>query len=392
MQKLVLKLFTGNSIGQVIQFLALLYFSVLYSPENFGQLANIQSFGSILAIFLTLQMQHVIPLAQSIEEAKKFTQNIINISFFLFCLSFVLFIFINIEYEYAILLAFFLSLSNSYNGYFIYSGDFTKISILYIIRAISIVIFQYFLFLFGVINGLLIGALIGECISVIYLISQRPDLIKYSFKFNKLKFFILDWKPFSFYGTIQEFLSVAIYALPIIFYTEKFGEAVSGQYSIAFKLIFAPTVLISSSLSQVLYNRLKEKNGFDFFKKIIWFNLKFIYLFLFFLFLFILSSRYSLNLISKEWQLCIKILPFIYINAMVFLFASPYRVALRFLRLNKLLLIIELVTLIFITILFFIESFDVILFTISITLVSVIQNILIVYQYKYNETKNQKIN
>lgn len=392
MQKLVLKLFTGNSIGQVIQFLALLYFSVLYSPENFGQLANIQSFGSIFAIFLTLQMQHVIPLAQSLEEAKKFTINIINLSFYLFCLFILLFLFINIEYKSAMLLAFFLSLSNSYNGYFIYSGDFTKISIVYILRAISIVVFQYILFLFGIFNGLLIGALIGEFITVIYLISRRPELIKYNFKFNELKFFILDWKPFSFYGTIQELLSVAIYALPIIFYTEKFGDAVSGQYSIGVKLIFAPTVLISSSLAQVLYNRFNEKNGFDFLKKIFWFNFKFLYLFIFFLFLFVLASRYSLNLISKEWELCVKLLPYIYINAMFFLFSNPYRVALRFLRLNKLLLIIELITLVFITILFFIASFDVELFTISITLVSVMQSILIVYQYKCNETRHQKIN
>jgi O-antigen/teichoic acid export membrane protein len=388
MYKQVLKLLSGNSIGQVIQLVALVFFGFLYGPNDFGRLANIQSIGSIISIVLTLQMHHVIPLAKGKDEAISFFDRILSITSLNFLISSILIFFVNLDIQFAIILSFVLSVNNVLNSFLIYNGQFTTISILYVIRAVSIVFLQLVFFYLGVEGGLLYGALLGESCTTIFLLLKKRNKFKLNFNFKILWKFIIEWKPFSIYGTIQELFSVAIYSLPVIFYTQKFGEAISGQYSISFKLIFAPTVLITSSLSQVLYHQFNNPRGFDFLNKIFWFSKKLIVLSICFLIILILFSYYGEEFINYKWRLSLLILPFMFINACFFIWANPFRVALRFLRLNKVLLLIEMLTLSLMSIFFILKDISVISFTIIIMLISIVQNLLIISIYRYYQKKH----
>jgi O-antigen/teichoic acid export membrane protein len=389
--KQVLKLFSGNSIGQAIQLAGLVFFGFLYGPKDFGRLANIQSIGSIISIVLTLQLHHVIPLAKGKDEAINFFDRILSITLFNFLISSFLIFFVNIDIQFAIILSFIISVNNVLNGFLIYNGQFTTISVLYVIRAVSIVLLQLIFFYSRVSGGLHYGAILGESCTTIFLIFKNRNKFKLNFDFKILWKFIIEWKPFSLFGTIQELFSVAIYSLPIIFYTQKFGEAIAGQYSISFKLIFAPTVLITSSLTQVLYYQFNNPQGFDFLNKIIWFSKKFIILSFVFFFIFIFFSIYGEEFIDYKWTLSLIILPFVYVNACFFVWASPFRVALRFLRLNKVLLQVEMLTLGLMSLFFYFKEISVINFTFIIILISIFQNILIVTIYRYYEKKNTSI-
>ncbi len=386
-----LKLITGNALSQGIQFIAIIFLTSLYLPYDFGRLGNIQSFGTIFSIFITLQMQHVIPLASNEKGAVHIMNVVFNFSLLTFLFTFMIVVLFSQDYTYGVYLALILGLTNVMSGFLIFAGKFALISKVYVLRALSIVLLQFSFYYLQIKDGLLIGAILGETFTFLFLAfqNQNKDVFKFNFSLARIKKTLKEWKEFSIHGTIQEFLSVAIYALPMIFYTEKFGEDISGQFSIAFKIIFAPTVLISASLSQVLYHRFKDKNGFAFLKKVIWFDWRFFILFFPVFILLLFSQKIGMYFFNEEWLICFQLLPYIFINAMFFLLASPYRVALRFLRLNKLILKIEFLTLSLIVILFLFQGLDVIYFTLIITVISVVQNILIIVQYKKNDKKIQ---
>lgn len=390
MFKNFLKLFSGNAISQAIQLLALLYLTNLYLPDDFGKLGKIQSFGSILAIVITLQMNHVIPLSKSKEYALEITRVIFSLSLINFLASFVLLLFIPLDYGFGIFLSLVLGLSNTINGFLIFKGKFSVISILYIVRAIAIVGLQYLFHVIDVKNGLLYGAIIGEFIGFLYLYIRNYQELTFRLNFNLrlILNYLKNWTAFSLHGTIQELLSVAVYALPMIFYTEKFGENVGGQYSIAYKVIWAPAVLVSSSLAQVLYHKFNQEDGFKFLENYFWFNKKILLLIPIVLFLLFNIHFLDLSALNNKWDITFQLLPYLFINAIFFILANPYRVALRVLKLNKQILKVEFFTLVSIVAIFLFVNLDVLFFTISITVVGIVQNLLLINSYKIHRNKD----
>ena len=389
MFKSFLQLFSGKAIAQALQLVALVFLTSIYLPEDFGKLGKIQNVATLLTLFVTLQLHHVIPLAKTEEIARKMTGIVFQVSILIFVASFGILLFVSLDYIFAIFLSLVLALSNTISGYLIYKGDFSIQSILFIVRAIAIIAFQFILAKIGVSNGLLYGAIIGEFFSFMYLYIKNHDVLRFNFKFDLkvLKGFVSDWPSFSLHGTLQEFLSVGVYSLPILFYVEKFGEAVGGQYSVAFKFIYAPTVLISSSLAKVLYHRFSQEDGFKFLENIFWFDKRLLIPSIIIgLFLFNLNL-FDLSFISEEWRGALVLVPWMYLNAIFFLFANPYRVALRILKLNKTILQIEFFTLGAMALLFWLVDVNVLYFTIIITAIGIIQNVAIVVNYKYYENK-----
>lgn len=393
MLKNFLKLFSGNAISQAIQLIALLYLTSLYLPDDFGMLGKIQSFGYILSIVITLQMNQVLPLSQNDDYAIDLAQTVFKITLFNFVISFIFLLFIPLDYLLGIVLALVLGLNSAINGYLIYKGKYSIISILYIVRTTSIVSLQFLFYYIKLNNGLLYGAVIGELVGFIYLYFSNMKELKFNLKFNvkKIKKYIIDWKAFSLHGTTQELLSVAIYALPTIFYAEKFSEAISGQYSVAFKVIYAPTTLISTSLCQVLYPKFGQKDGFKFLKNFIWFDKRIIILLILILIILFNLEYFNFEFLKGEWDITFVLLPYLFISAMFFLLSSPYRLALRALKLNKQLLKIEVLTLILMISIFYLADLDVLYFTIFITITGVVQNLSICIYYNFHEKSAIKI-
>ena len=383
MLKNFLKLLTGNGLAQGIQLLSLSFLTIIYQPDDFGMLGKVQSVSAVVSILLTLQLQHVIPLSLDTYSAKKNTIYVFQTSFIITIILF--FIFINFEkdYIYALLIAFSTATTAIISNLVVYRGKFGLLSAMYVFRAILMVSLQVLFYFFSIKEGLLRGAVLGEILSFLLFVFFAKSLFVFNFKLKikEIKIFIQDWKAYSFFGTIQEVLSVMVYSLPIIFYVERFGENIGGQYSIAYKLIWAPTVLISSSLAQLLTYRFGKEKDFSFLKKIIWFD-KRLLLALPLLFYILYQLRiWGNDLFDGKWSLAIILLPYMFINAVSFLYANPFRVALRVKKKNAVILIIELLTLILMTVVFFVFNVSVIVFTVMMSLISLIQSTLIVGGY-----------
>ncbi|SFO02634.1 hypothetical protein SAMN05421741_11727 [Paenimyroides ummariense] len=393
MFKNFLKLFSGNAFAQAIQLLGLLVLTTLYIPDDFGVLGKIQSISAILTIVLTLQLQHIIPLSKNEKEATLQTSLVFSTLLIMFTLIITISFFISKEYIFATLFAFLLAIVNLLNNFLIYRGEFTSLSLIFILRAIFIVILQLLFFYVKVDYGLLLGAFIGELVSVLFIfLYKKLFFITFFYKnsLKSVKSLVVEWRSYTIFGTIQELLSVLIYSLPVIFYVDKFGENIGGQFSMAYRLIWAPTVLVSSSLAQVLTHKFAKDNDFVFLKSVFWFDKRLIVvLVLLFMGLFYIDFI-NQNYLANKWAITFQLFPYMFVNAVFFLFANPYRVALRIKKLNIVILIIEVFTILSIVAMFYFMNVDVILFTFAITCLSVVQNIMIVGGYYLN--KNHFVN
>lgn len=394
MFKNFLKLFSGNAVAQAIQLLGLLVLTTLYIPDDFGILGKIQSISAILTIVLTLQLQHVIPLSKHEKEAILQTSLVFSTLLIMFALIITISSFISKEYIFASLFAFLLANVSLLNNFLIYKGEFTSLSLFFILRAVFIVLLQVLFFYLKIDYGLLLGAFIGELVSVLFIfLYKKLFFITFFYKnsLKSIKSLVWEWKSYTFFGTIQELLSVMIYSLPVIFYVDKFGENVGGQFSMAYRLIWAPTVLVSSSLAQVLTHKFTKEDNFIFLRSIFWFDKRIIViLVLLFIGLFYIDFI-NQDYLANKWTVTFQLFPFMFVNALFFLFAMPYRVALRIKKLNTVILIIEIFTILSIVAMFYFMNVDVIIFTFAITCLSVVQNIMIVKGYYLNKDHFTKL-
>lgn len=191
----------------------------------------------------------------------------------------------------------------------------------------------------------------------------------------------MEWKSFALYGTLQECLSVMVYSIPVILYVNKFGENIGGQFSMAFKVTFAPIVLISSSLAQVLTQKFGRENDFSILKKVVWFDKRFLVLIVFILFLPFVFANSGLNIMNRKWDVSIQIIPYLLLNSFFFLFANPFRIALRILKRNADILKIEIGTVVALGLVFSLLDVNVIMLTICMTTITFFQNMFLILAY-----------
>jgi O-antigen/teichoic acid export membrane protein len=372
----------GNGLGQLIQFSSILLLSRLYTPADFGVLGQIQSYATVLAILCTLQLHLSLPLAKNSKQAKSLVSTII-----LICCVFVLAaapiaFWMGKTYLYALLLSMFVGLSNTFNGYLVFGGNFGNISRFYVFRSLAIVLVQSGLGMAGTPDGLIWGALGGEGLTATYLFirSQHsaPPLSRGAIRrvLNALK----EHRAFALFGTLQEVVSVSAFYAPLFFFAHLFDDAVAGQYSMASRLVWAPTILFTSSLTQVLYHELGKKSESA--------RLPFVYLKLphvaFYPMLVVapLGCYLLRDLVvwglGDKWQMTADMLPLVVAWGAVFVVSAPARAVCRMLRQQKVHLLIDLGMLAAIALTFYVVPGSPINAMVGIFIVATIQNLLMI--------------
>lgn len=265
------KIILGNGSAQLIQFAFLPLSAFLYSPEQFGVFGVIQAYSTALTIFISLQLYVAIPF----EKEKADLSDLIKLNFqciILFTI-FLLILYFIFSIEYFSILAIFLAsitaITNTLRSLIVYSGNFTKLSVSYVIRALVIVIAQAVLSFKSDINGLVYGLLLGEIIYSLllhYFIRENNSLPKISLKYFfeiKIKNVFTKYKAFSLYGSILELTSVLIFYGPIIIFSYIFfsNNNYIGQYSFVSRFVWPPIILISTSCTSVLYFHVTKVNS-----------------------------------------------------------------------------------------------------------------------------------
>jgi len=349
----VKKLVLGNGTAQALQLISLLILSRLYRPDDFGLLAAVQSIATLACVVGTLQLHLTIPLAATSEIARSTAESVQTLcaAFFLVSLPFALFLG-NVAAS-SLVLALCLGLSNTYTSYLVYQGSFSQLSRFYIARAAAIVALQLVFAMLDVDSGLLWGFVLAEAIAAFSLrmaylgpLLRKPDL-------RKAFALAASFRSFSVYGTMQELVSVSAFYAPLLLFTSTFGESTGGQFSMASRLVWAPVVLLSGSLAQVLYHRwgqlLPTTPGSIY--RPLFSPMVVIGAFVVCALAFACQDMFLLAL-GEQWGLASRLMPLQVLWGMVFLLSTPFRVVVRVMHLQKHLLAIDLAMLASIMLLF----------------------------------------
>lgn len=375
---------SGNGLAQLLQLLALLVLARIYTPDSFGLLGEVQSIASLVAVIMTLQLHNTIPLSDGKIEVEKRIASTHIIIAFIFII--ILIPFILNGYILATLLALILSLINTYTSYWVYKGAFKSLSFFYILRVIFIIgtqlIFSYFSK-----DGLVYGAIIGELFALIYLVIKNlfnELTLKYSNYLSKqtIRSFLKNEKEFVVFGTIQEFLSVATFFIPLFLFVKIYGENIGGQYAMANRLVWAPVVLLTSSLAQVFYHRFAQKNDFSILYKKLWIEPKYLVLLLLVPIVYELFKEYLSYILGNGWEVTADMITYMILSGILFILSVPYRVALKTFKKLNFLMWIELLFLCLISSLFYIVSDDAIVLIKLINFMWLIQSLLIYFTVK----------
>lgn len=333
----------GNGLAQLLQFGSILILSRIYQPSDFGLLAQIQSIAMIASIVLTLQLHLTIPLSKNQDDALETVKNIQALSLRIFFVALIPAILCGEVALYAIFLSLFLGFANTYTGYLVHNGSFEKLSFFYVARALLIITMQIGFAFFEFESGLVIATLMGEALSAIYLGWRSIYCTEGNGKPpGDLKLFVLNNKQFSFYGTIQEIVSVSAFYAPLFLFSSGFGEDIGGQYAMASRLVWAPVILVSGSYAQALFHKFGKvapANNSEIVAIMpnIWIAITM---------LMVCGIAYSFNeitlfIIGDKWELASLMIPIQGIWGLIFFLSTPYRVLIRVFRIQKSQLLID---------------------------------------------------
>lgn len=354
------KLLLGNGLGQIIQFASILIFSRIYAPGDFGVLGQVQSYATVAAILCTLQLHLSIPLSVNSHDAKRVVSVIISICYGFVALGIPVALALGRIYVFALAISVFVGLANTFNGYLIFGGKFGNISRFYIFRAVAIVALQFLLGVTGVTDGLVWGAVAGEGMTAVYLavVSKSSMLPEGRFSFRPIQSVIRERRSFALFGTMQELASVTAFYAPLFFFAQYFGNSVVGQYAMASRLVWAPIILFTGSLAQVLYHEFGQKwagkavpIGFLKLPHVGYYPLLVVAP----LACFFLRDLVVIALGAK-WRMAADMLPLVVSWGAVFVVSTPARVICRMMRQQKLHLIIDLGMLVGIAAVFFLNG------------------------------------
>jgi O-antigen/teichoic acid export membrane protein len=329
-------LILGNGVAQALQFLSILILSRIYLPSDFGLLAQVQSIAMMASIIGTLQLHLTIPLCKSDDEARDTAQSVQTITLALFALFFFPALYFGKIYAFSLVLALFLGLANTYNSYLVFNGKFDRLSGFYVARAVAVIGMQISFAMLSISDGLLWGMLIAEGLAALYLrLTQLGSLRNIRIVPRAAIALATRLKSFSVYGTMQELISVSAFYAPLILFTFKFDEATGGQYAMANRLVWAPVVLLSSSVAQVLYHRFGKVSPKSVTEllEILPSKLVFAAVLAACILSFYLQGVFLYTL-GSQWGLASQLLPLQLLWGVFFLVSTPFRVVCRALHMQ----------------------------------------------------------
>lgn len=248
------RLMLGNGVAQVIQFAAIPLLSRLYEPVHFAPLYHAQALATILAIFATLQLHLALPQARDQSEARRWARAVIALCF-LICATVAPLIHIAIGNFWAALLTFCLGATNTVISLRVFQQRFASIAKFQVVRAIIIVTTQAGLQLIFHIDNLLVATVVAEIVVASLFVFQSGIGWPTKRDIRAGVTLARDRSNFTVFGTLHEAVSSAVFYAPLFLFSVYFGDAVSAQFAMANRLVWAPVVLLSASAAQVTYQR-----------------------------------------------------------------------------------------------------------------------------------------
>lgn len=108
------------------------------------------------------------------------------------------------------------------------------------------------------VNGLIIGAFLGQLVSTALLagyIYRQGHTTKRRLSFSTLKKLAIEYREFPLVSTISNLINTFSTQVPIFMLTNSFGSGASGQFSLSQRVMNTPMALVGSSIGQVFFQQ-----------------------------------------------------------------------------------------------------------------------------------------
>jgi O-antigen/teichoic acid export membrane protein len=307
-------MFRGTAISQIIGIIGAIILAKIYGAESYGVFSVFISISSVLTIIYTLELDKGIVTSQNNIESKNLMNSLFLISIYIALTFTIIYLFAYYIFDLqifkfgvlllAILASIIFSINRIHESFFTYRKKFKPISNAKILLTFFNIIFQLLLFNKFKLMGLIFGNIISILLIAVFYFSN-------SYKFLAK----IDWKKLKKSITLNKSLikylfpstlinSLAINLMPILI-VAFFSLKESGIYFLSLKVLSTPLFLISTSISQVYYQKSNEmfnyskEKLFDFTKKIIFINLGLMLLFI--IFMNTIGIYFLEFLFNKNW-------------------------------------------------------------------------------------------
>ena len=270
-------LISGTAIAQLIPILLQPLLRRSFTPETFGAYGVYLSLVGIIIVISSFRYELAIVLPENEIEAMSvfFLSVIIN-----FCFNLVLFLFVflfkseilsilNLSSKFEVFLlltptgVFLFGFYQSLNYWLIRKKKFFAISLNKFVRRGGEGASQLALVVAGNSYGLIFGDLIGHIANISSGIVQgiKSGLSIRYLSARKLWYALKKYSDYPKYNFLPAFMEACSFLLPAILITRFFSAERTGYYDLARLLLSVPLALIATSLSNVLLQRISEKEN-----------------------------------------------------------------------------------------------------------------------------------
>ena len=284
----ILIMFRGTLLAQVIAIIGAVFIAKIYGAEAYGVFGVFISLISIISVIASLQLDQCIVLSKNKKESINwFNFLMVLIPLLSLLISTLLFLFSSNFYDKKLSLNFiilsflgslFLSLNLINEKIFTFKKEFTILSNSKIFLTLSNISFQFLLYHFFSLFGLILGFLISQFVIFLFYVFKNSSILS-KINFRQIKKGLQQNKSIVKYLLPSTVInSLANNLMPILILT-FFGAKEAGVYFFSLKIIGTPLFVISSSISNVFFQKsselLKENKTelFKLTKKIILINL-----------------------------------------------------------------------------------------------------------------------
>ena len=260
---------SGTIIAQLIIIAATPILSRIYQPKDFALLALLVSIYSICSGAITLKYETAImlPKRQQENEAESiFTLTIFSSIFFGFVLICLYFSISENVKEYisssiserwiyiGILTGILFSIQATCIAWFNRNKEFNKIGILPIIQNTTIVFIALILGYYTVESGLLLaqflGILVASSLSLLII-----NLFSFRYSIEGMRYVAVKYKNAPKYLLPSNLVDIVTQQWPIILIFFFYSAEISGQFSMAWRILVLPMALLGAAIAQVFYQR-----------------------------------------------------------------------------------------------------------------------------------------
>ena len=268
--KNLIPLFFGTSSAQFILLISSPILTRIFSPESFGILTIYYSILSILGVVGSLRYELAIMLPEKMEDSRSifFLSIFISIFVSLIILLFLVTIFLisdwtSVDYLFflvpGLLLTSFFQILTNWNNRF---SNFKLIASANVAQTSVTSFSQITLGMFGFSSyGLIFGSLLGLASAILVFLKSNIFNVKLFFRHIKTQHLIhnlKEYKEFPYFSLPGALVSSISLQAPVLFVSFFFGQAITGFYGLALRVVYLPIVLLSTPIFQVTYKKISD--------------------------------------------------------------------------------------------------------------------------------------